>query len=46
MHIPIGDIPKGSGLDAEVRFWEVPVERGFRCTYPGQVQQGSGTEVR
>ena len=42
----IGQVPEGSGADAEARFREVPVQRGLRCTYTGQVQEGSGTEVR
>ena len=40
----LGQVPEGSGADAEVRFLEVPVQRGFRCTYPGQVQEGSGAD--
>ena len=48
----LGEVPEGSGVDAEVRFRKVPVQwlgqvrEGLRCTYPGQVPAGSGTEVR
>ena len=42
MQMPIGEVPEGSGADAEVRFRKVPVQR------LGQVLEGSGadTEVR
>ena len=34
------DIPRsGSGADAEVRFRDVPVQKRFRCRYPGQVPE-------
>ena len=45
-------VPEGSGADAEVRFRknsDAEVRSGsggFLCTYPGQVQEGSGTEQR
>ena len=59
----LGEVPEGSGADAEVRFRKVLVQRlgqvtegcgadaevrrfqCRRCTYPGQVAEGSGTEV-
>ena len=48
MQMPIGEVPEGSSADAEVRFRKVrrlgQVPEG--CTYPGQIPEGSGTEVR
>ena len=41
------DISKsGSGTNTEVRFRNVPIQRRFRCRYPCQVPESSGTKIR
>ena len=53
----LGQVPDGSGAHTQVRFRKVPVQmrrsgsgmfrsRDVRCRCPGQVPEGSGTEVR